>query len=396
VIALEAFVGEKERRSLEPLLSTPLTDMQLYLGKLFASTFVPTVASYVAIGFYTVLLRLSVGWTPNPTLFLLAVILATAQAFVMVSAAVVVSSQATTTRAANLVASFIIIPVAFLLQAEASLLFVGDYAGLWYVVLFLVITDVILVRMGVRVFDREHLLGRAIDQIDFVGGLRTFWQALWPGQGLKTLYRVEIPQMLRSLVPEIVVTVLVVFGGALWLGVWGSTNFALPPELANLPEMLDMEAFDQAIETSGILSSLSTWTILAHNTRALFFAALLGMFSLGTIAVLLLMLPLALIAYFTLQIPKFGIDPGAFLATFVLPHGFLELPAAILATAQAFRIGVIILRPPEDGGGVKGMIRELGRFVKLFVAVVLPLLLAAAWIEAEITPRLVIDFLNQL
>ena len=32
VIALESFVGEKERRSIEPLLSSPLTDLQLYLG----------------------------------------------------------------------------------------------------------------------------------------------------------------------------------------------------------------------------------------------------------------------------------------------------------------------------------------------------------------------------
>ena len=32
VIALESFVGEKERHSLEPLLSSPLTDAELYLG----------------------------------------------------------------------------------------------------------------------------------------------------------------------------------------------------------------------------------------------------------------------------------------------------------------------------------------------------------------------------
>ena len=37
VIALESFVGEKERHSLEPLLSSPLTDLQLYIGKMLAS-----------------------------------------------------------------------------------------------------------------------------------------------------------------------------------------------------------------------------------------------------------------------------------------------------------------------------------------------------------------------
>src|SRR5574341_267826 len=33
VIALETFVGEKERNSLEPLLSMPISDGELYLGK---------------------------------------------------------------------------------------------------------------------------------------------------------------------------------------------------------------------------------------------------------------------------------------------------------------------------------------------------------------------------
>jgi ABC-type Na+ efflux pump permease subunit len=33
IIALESFVGEKERNSIEPILSMPLTDLELYLGK---------------------------------------------------------------------------------------------------------------------------------------------------------------------------------------------------------------------------------------------------------------------------------------------------------------------------------------------------------------------------
>ena len=49
VIALETFAGEKERQSLEPLLATPLTDRQLYLGKVLASVIPPLTASYVGI-----------------------------------------------------------------------------------------------------------------------------------------------------------------------------------------------------------------------------------------------------------------------------------------------------------------------------------------------------------
>ena len=40
VIALETFVGEKERHSLEPLLATPLTNAELYWGKAMAAMIV--------------------------------------------------------------------------------------------------------------------------------------------------------------------------------------------------------------------------------------------------------------------------------------------------------------------------------------------------------------------
>ncbi len=49
VIALESFVGEKERRSIEPLLSSPLSDLQLYVGKLLAVMLPPLLASYLGI-----------------------------------------------------------------------------------------------------------------------------------------------------------------------------------------------------------------------------------------------------------------------------------------------------------------------------------------------------------
>jgi len=45
VLALESFVGEKERRSLEPLLNSPLSDAQIYLGKLMAALIPPLLAS---------------------------------------------------------------------------------------------------------------------------------------------------------------------------------------------------------------------------------------------------------------------------------------------------------------------------------------------------------------
>ena len=41
-------------------------------------------------------------------------------------------------------------------------------------VLFLVVVDIILVRMGVRTFNREELLGREIDEVNVASLWRTF------------------------------------------------------------------------------------------------------------------------------------------------------------------------------------------------------------------------------
>ena len=88
VIALESFVGEKERHSLEPLLSSPLTDLQLYIGKTLASMIPPLAAAYSGIAVYLVGLMLTIHWVPSFTLLIQIVGLTTIQALVMVSGAV--------------------------------------------------------------------------------------------------------------------------------------------------------------------------------------------------------------------------------------------------------------------------------------------------------------------
>ena len=115
VIALESFAGESERHSIEPLLSSPLTDWQLYLGKLLASLVPPVLASILGISVYLIGIYRSVGWTAQPAFLLQIFLLTAVQALVMVSAAIVVSTQTTSVRAANLLASFIIIPMALLI-----------------------------------------------------------------------------------------------------------------------------------------------------------------------------------------------------------------------------------------------------------------------------------------
>jgi uncharacterized membrane protein SpoIIM required for sporulation/ABC-type transport system involved in multi-copper enzyme maturation permease subunit len=393
VIALETFVGEKERRSLEALLATPVTDVQLYMGKLLAAVTPPVIASFLGMIVYVLMLGVGLGWWPTASMLVLGFGMATVKALVMVSGAVIVSSQSTSVRAANLVASFIIVPMALLLQAEAGLLLYANYSALWLIVLALFIVNVILVRMGIRIFNREQLLGSDLDQLDLRKGLQVFWHAVFPRHGLVRMYREEIPTIIREMKAEVLVTVSVMLLGGLVLGMWGASTFPLPADFFNLESAIDPDTVRSMVSQTGLLRQFSLWAVLLNNVRSLLLSAMLSVLSLGILAVLLLMAPSAIIAYLVLQIGKAGIDPLGFMAVGVLPHGIIEIPAAILATAQAMRMGDIILSPPDEGGGIFGIVRQLGHFIKLFLAVVLPLLLVASWIEVNITPGLFAQFL---
>ena len=103
------------------------------------------------------------------------VALTTVQAVVMVAGAVIVSTQTTSVRASNLLASFIVIPSALLIQGESVVIFWGDYTTLWWVVFGMRIFSILLVRVGLAHFRREELLGREIDVLNFRWGWKVFY-----------------------------------------------------------------------------------------------------------------------------------------------------------------------------------------------------------------------------
>jgi len=405
VIALETFVGEKERNSLEPLLATPLSDAQLYVGKMLAAMIPPLMAAYVGIAVYVIGLYVFKGWTPSLELLALVLTLTTAEGLVMVSGAVVVSSQTTSARAANLLASFIIIPVAFLMQGEALIMFWAHYDVLWWIVLLLIVVDAILIRMGIHLFNREFLLGREIDKLNVRFLWRTFWSYMrWPSwffgsdaDGLPSwlrwlgaaggLYRVEIPSILsRSRLA--ILTVVVALALSALLGVNYASRYRLPPELLDLDQISPATFAD--VPAIDWLPSFTVQGVLGNNVRVLVGAGLLAIFSFGTLAIALLIAPLAIIFFFVAEAAYAGYSPLLFFGAFVLPHGIFELPAAIVATGLAVRLGATFMSPPEGMTVAEGWLRALADFLKVFIALVVPLLALAAVVEVHITPAVVV------
>ena len=393
VIALESFVGERERKSLEPLLSTPLTDGQLYVGKMIASLVPALMAACLGIGVYLIGLFLFRRYVPEPILLAQVLALTTMEGVVMVAGAVVVSTRATSVRASNLLASFIIIPMALLVQVEAIILFQAIYDALWGIVLALLVVALILIRMGVQLFNREELLGREIDSIDLRAVFRRarqYFVSVEPGAARAHfnpigLYRYHVPAMLRRS-KNAMLAILVALGVSFVVAwAWGS-QYSLPPGTLDFSH-LNSDSFNNA--TVGLLPSFSWSAVWWNNIRAILLDLVLGMFSFGSLAIVLTVVPIAPAAFVAALIGNSGYNPIVFLAAFILPHGIFELPAIVIGAAAAVRVGAAILhRSPTMSMG-EGWWLALIDFVKLLLFVVIPLLLIAAIFEVHVTPRVV-------
>ncbi len=395
VIALESFAGETERRSIEPLLSSPLTDGQLYLGKLLACVLTPLLASYLGMVVYLVGVYRTTSWRPEPAFLILIVLLTAVQALVMVSGAVVISTQTTSVRAANLLASFIIIPVALLIQIESVMMLWADYQVLWWAVLAQVILAGLLIRMGTSHLNREELLGHEIDTLN----LRRIWKVFrtqFSGNthSIWDWYRFEIPRTLhRLLIPIGCMIILLVAG--IYLGAAMVKQVGLMPDSIGLDRLksLDPQILNQ-FRQYGFFSTNNVLTIWWHNLRAVTIGIVLGIFTLGVAGALILMLPMAIIGFFTEAAALSGMAPLTVLAAFTLPHGILEIPAIVLSGAVILQVGASLVTPHQQQSISEGVVRSVADWAKITLALVVPLFLGSAILEVFISPQVMVRLLG--
>lgn len=390
IIALETFVGEKERKSMEPLLATPLTNTQLYVGKMLASLVPPIFASYLGMGVYLLGLWSSIGWTPTPMLFAQTIALTTIQGVIMVAAAVVVSSQTTSVRAANLLASFIIVPMALLIQAEAAALFWGNHVGLWWLVLALFITALVLIRMGIHIFNREELIGRDIDQIKLGWMWARFWERYsgrsdngypkpfaWYRQTVRIVPTLKYPAL----------ALLVGFAGTVLLASYLGRIYQVPEDIINT--YVSPERMMDGLETVQVFAEGLPRIIFTQNIRVILLSGLLGVFTFGVLGVFIFMLPWGIIAYAALQLSFAGLSGTDFILSAILPHAVIEFPALLLAASASLKWHTTVIAPPPDKVLSEAFLHAMGDFFRVFIGLVLPMLLLGAYVEAYFTPQVI-------
>lgn len=401
VIALESFVGEKERRSLEPLLSTPLTNLELYIGKVLAAVIPPLSASYLGVTIYvTAMVFGPRQWRPDIEVLIQILVLTTIQAIVMVTGAVVISSQTTSTRAANLLASAVILPVSLLTIMESGIIIQPHRRPLlWLVALALIVVIIILIRMGVKLFNREQLLGQSIDELNPKWMLKVVWsQIIGVDIDAMQTFKAEHPRLnirqyyKRAVFPTLItlrVPIKIIFGAMLisfFIG-WG---FAMANDIEIEPQYSTADDFAEvrSEHIEGNEFSLISRTIVLQNVRVLVFSGIFGILSFGVIPILISMLPLATVGFLFGSVLNAGYDPIPILLA-ISAHGFIEIPALVVGWAAILQVGAIITSPPAHQTVGEAWLRAIGDAIKLGFTLVLPLLIISAVVEVFVTPEII-------
>jgi ABC-type Na+ efflux pump permease subunit len=162
LLAAQSIGGERERRTLEPLLATPVSTLAIVLGKSVAALVPALGITWLASALFCLGVDLVVGSAllPDGAWLFGTLLLSPLLALFGNAMAVVVSSRVLDPRAAQNLAATTVLPLLGLLVVQlAGRIALGPrfYAAL---ALGVAAADVALIAVAVRTFDRERLLTR--------------------------------------------------------------------------------------------------------------------------------------------------------------------------------------------------------------------------------------------
>ncbi|HET7419149.1 MAG TPA: stage II sporulation protein M [Candidatus Dormibacteraeota bacterium] len=361
VLALESFVGERERTTLEVLLSTPLREAEIYAGKVAAVLIVSLTLCYSGLIVYCLVTFPGLGYFPAG--ILLALALSTiCQVAAMVAGAAIISLNARTMRAANVMASFIILPMSVVLQTEAALILLGRAEFLWAFALLMAVVAVVLLRMGFSGFSREALLARD-------AGLRHPFRRAMAAVSRSFERR---PGLLRLVWTRRFAMLIAAAGfpaGALAGYIAGSTDV--------IPSVVVKPVLTSLVRSAGGGDAgpvVDVAAIFSHNLLAFLLVAALAITTAGLSGFLLTFAPGFLLGFAA------ALSSWTVALTGIVPNGFVEIPTAIIAGGLVIHIGAAAIHMDPRGGWSERVLAAFADYVRALRWLV-PALAVAAVLE---------------
>lgn len=163
-IAAQSIVGEKQSKSLEPLLATPITTTELLFAKAVAAVIPAVLATWAAFIIFLMAGRFLIASERvfmallNPKWLVATLILAPLLSLLSVSIAVIISSRVNDTRAVQQIGGFVVLPIVVLGIAQTTGLILLNATTFVIGALVVAALDALILRIGVRIFQREKIL----------------------------------------------------------------------------------------------------------------------------------------------------------------------------------------------------------------------------------------------
>lgn len=164
-IASYSVVGEKQSRSLEAVLATPVRTGELLAGKSIAALLPGVLAAWLAYGVMVAMVGMilgarMVGVVSEPTWLAAVFALGPAIGLVSVAAGIIVSSRVNDARTAQQIGGVILVPVIGLVVVQAVGSFVVEAPAYLGLAAIMTLLGVGLIRLGAAIFGRESILTR--------------------------------------------------------------------------------------------------------------------------------------------------------------------------------------------------------------------------------------------
>jgi ABC-2 type transport system permease protein len=164
-LAAYSVVGEKQGRTLEPLLTTPLTTTELLVAKVLASFLPAVVLEMLGLAAFA---GIAAGFAEPGVLgallgvrsVLLVGLIGPFAALVALQMTIAVSSRVSDPRSAQQIAVLLVVPIAAMMVGQIAGAFLIPTAALVAIAGFLAAAWGALIFASVRLFDRERILTR--------------------------------------------------------------------------------------------------------------------------------------------------------------------------------------------------------------------------------------------
>ena len=164
-VAAYSVIGEKQARTLEPLLATPLTTFELLAAKVLGSLVPAAVLTVACFALYVAGVVVFAQPGVYRALFTsrslgIVLVLGPLAALAALQLAVCVSSRVNDARSAQQIGALVILPIAGLLVVQLTGNFILTVPIIAFIALALAGVNAALTLIGVALFDRESILTR--------------------------------------------------------------------------------------------------------------------------------------------------------------------------------------------------------------------------------------------